>query len=106
MKICSSTLSFSTGDNITPIPIIVNEKALIASGSVVNKNVPSETLVMGDPSRERISIYHLRCPFGMVDRPYKKDKPEEKERHNPPVSIPTGLIDQKITREEEPQGEA
>lgn len=50
--------------------IVIGEYSLIGAGSVVTKDIPSGVLAYGNPARVIKSIESLRCPLGIVDRPY------------------------------------
>jgi acetyltransferase-like isoleucine patch superfamily enzyme len=41
----------SIGSNATILPVTIGENALIGAGSVVTKNVPDNTIVVGNPAR-------------------------------------------------------
>lgn len=59
------------GVNATLLPhIVIGEHSLIGAGSVVTKDIPSGVLVYGNPARVVKPIDSLRCPLGIVDRPY------------------------------------
>lgn len=63
------------GVNVTLLPFIeVGEDSLIGAGSVVTKDVPSRSVVYGNPAKVVKSIYELRCVTGLMDRPYKRRK--------------------------------
>ncbi len=63
------------GVNVTLLPFIeVGENSLIGAGSVVTKDVPSRSVVYGNPAKVVKSIYELRCATGLMDRPYKRRK--------------------------------
>jgi acetyltransferase-like isoleucine patch superfamily enzyme len=50
--------------------ITIGECALVGAGSVVTKDVPPRTLVIGNPARFVRQVDDLQCPLGLVDRPY------------------------------------
>jgi UDP-2-acetamido-3-amino-2,3-dideoxy-glucuronate N-acetyltransferase len=61
------------GVNVTIIPFVtIGENCLIASGAVVTKDIPPNSVVMGNPARAVKRIDELRCKSGLRDRPYKK----------------------------------
>lgn len=50
--------------------IIIGEYSLIGAGSVVTEDIPSGVVAYGNPARVIKPIDSLRCPFGIVERPY------------------------------------
>jgi len=60
------------GVNVTILPFVtIGERALVGSGTVVTKDVPPETVTMGNPGRQVRSIYDLTCLVDNIrDRPY------------------------------------
>lgn len=60
------------GVNVTILPFVtIGERALIGSGTVVTKDVPPETVFIGNPGRTARSIYDLTCVVDNIrDRPY------------------------------------
>ena len=59
------------GVNVTLLPFItVGERSLIGGGSVVTKDVPSKSVVYGNPARIVKNIDDLRCIMGLTDKPY------------------------------------
>lgn len=50
--------------------VIIGERALIAAGAVVTKDVPPESVVVGNPGRVVKSINELECKTGERERPY------------------------------------
>ena len=61
------------GVNVTILPFVtIGEYSLIGAGSVVTKNIPSYSVVYGNPARVVKSIYKLKCFAGLTDKPYKK----------------------------------
>lgn len=60
------------GANVTLLShVVIGECSLIGAGSVVTKDVPPKSLVVGNPARWVKSIDDLECPLGIVDKPYK-----------------------------------
>jgi acetyltransferase-like isoleucine patch superfamily enzyme len=59
------------GANSTLLPnIVIGEKALVGAGSVVTKDVPDGKVVIGNPATVVKDISELKCPFGLIDKPY------------------------------------
>lgn len=60
------------GANVTLLShIVIGEYSLIGAGSVVTKDIPPRSLAYGNPARVIKSTDELRCPLGIVDRPYE-----------------------------------
>lgn len=60
------------GVNVTLLPyIVIGKKVLIGAGSVVTKDVPDESVVVGNPGKIVGSIYDIECFTGLTDKPYK-----------------------------------
>jgi len=60
------------GANTTILPhIIIGENALIGSGSVVVKDIPDNMVAVGNPAKIIKRIDELKCPFNLIDKPYK-----------------------------------
>ena len=56
------------GCNVTILPYLtIGEGALVGAGSVVVRDVPARTVVVGNPARELKSVDDLRCPTGRLD---------------------------------------
>ena len=63
------------GVNVTILPFVtIGEYSLIGAGSVVTKGIPPYSVAYGNPARVIKSIYELRCPIGITDKPYRKKK--------------------------------
>lgn len=56
----------------------VGERALVAAGVEITKDVPPYRLLAGSPPRALRSIERLRCPYELIDRPYESDSEAEK----------------------------
>jgi acetyltransferase-like isoleucine patch superfamily enzyme len=53
------------GCNVTILPYVtIGEGALVGAGSVVVRDVPARTVVVGNPAREVKSVEDLHCPTG------------------------------------------
>jgi len=66
------------GANSTLLPgVVVGEYALIGAGSVVIEDVPSYKVVVGNPGELVKDIRELKCPYGLVDKPYIFGKEDE-----------------------------
>ena len=62
------------GVNATLLPhIIIGEFALVAAGSVVTKDVPAYTLVVGSPAKVVKKVTDMKCKKGIIKRPYEYD---------------------------------
>ncbi|MGQ9455880.1 MAG: N-acetyltransferase [Armatimonadota bacterium] len=59
------------GVNVTILPFVrIGAHSLIGSGAVVVKDVPPESVVVGNPGRVICSIHDLKCQTGLTDKPY------------------------------------
>lgn len=59
------------GANVTILPgVTIGERALVGSGSVVTKDIPRETVAIGNPARPVCSIYDIKDSKG--NSVYKK----------------------------------
>jgi acetyltransferase-like isoleucine patch superfamily enzyme len=59
------------GVNATIMPhVIIGENALVGAGSLVTRDVPPRTVVVGNPARVIGKVDDLECPFGIV-KPYQ-----------------------------------
>lgn len=59
------------GANSTILPgVTIGENALVGAGSVVVQDVPSGTVVVGNPARVVKAVEDLTCPAGFFERPY------------------------------------
>ena len=60
------------GINTAILPyVVIGERALIGSGSVITKDIPSEAVAYGNPAKVKGSIYDLECSKRITDKPYK-----------------------------------
>ena len=61
------------GVNVTLLPFItIGERALVGSGAVVTKDIPPETVAVGNPAKVICTIDELQCSTGLTDYPYRK----------------------------------
>lgn len=61
------------GVNVTILPFVtIAANSLIGAGSVVTKDIPSNSVAYGNPAKIYKSIYKLKCIKGFTDKPYKK----------------------------------
>jgi len=59
------------GANATILPdLIIGRNALVGAGAVVTKSVPDNAVVGGSPAKVLKMIEDLRCPYGLIDKPY------------------------------------
>jgi len=59
------------GCNVTVLPyVVIGENSLIGAGSVVTKDVPSNSVAYGNPARVVAKISDLKCKTGLTDKPY------------------------------------
>lgn len=59
------------GANCTIMPgVVIGENSLVGAGSVVVKDVPPDSVVVGNPAKVIKKIYELKCPPGFFERPY------------------------------------
>lgn len=50
--------------------IVIGEYSLVGAGSVVTSDIPAGVVAYGNPARVVKPIDSVRCPLGVVDRPY------------------------------------
>jgi len=68
------------GANSTILPgVRIGKNSLIGAGSVVTKDVPENSVVVGNPAKVIKTVDQLTCPRGFYERPYKWPPYEEKE---------------------------
>ncbi len=60
------------GANATVLPdVVIGEKALVGSGSVVVGDVPPGAVVAGNPAKLVKDYLELTCPYHLIERPYE-----------------------------------
>jgi acetyltransferase-like isoleucine patch superfamily enzyme len=60
------------GVNATVLPFVtIGERCIVGAGSVVTRDVPPGTVVLGNPARVVKSIDEVICSTGFTDKPYK-----------------------------------
>ena len=60
------------GGNVTILPrVSIGKNSLIGAGSVVTKDVPSDSVVAGNPARVTKKTSDLKCPLGYYQTPYE-----------------------------------
>ena len=60
------------GVNVTVLPFVrIGAHSVIGSGTVITKDIPPGSVVVGNPGRVICSIHDLKCQTGLTDRPYK-----------------------------------
>ncbi len=60
------------GANSTILPgVTIGKGAMVGSGSVVTKDVPEGTVVLGNPARIVKKVSELKCFKGFYERPYE-----------------------------------
>lgn len=61
------------GANVTLLPDIrIRKNALVGAGSVVVDDVPANSVVVGNPAKMIKKIKDLRCPYGLIEKPYEE----------------------------------
>lgn len=59
------------GANVTVLPgVVIGRNSLVGAGAVVVKDVPSDSVVAGNPARVIKKIEELTCPPGFFKKPY------------------------------------
>ena len=60
------------GVNVTILPFVrIGAHSVIGSGTVITKDIPPGSVVVGNPGRVICSVHDLKCQSGLTDRPYK-----------------------------------
>ena len=60
------------GANATVLPAItIGRNAVVGAGAVVTRDVPPETVVVGNPARIVKGISALTCPYDFIAGPYE-----------------------------------
>jgi acetyltransferase-like isoleucine patch superfamily enzyme len=59
------------GANVTVLPgVVIGKNSLVGAGSVVVRDVPPDSVVVGNPARVIKKIADLTCPPGFFEKPY------------------------------------
>lgn len=53
--------------------ITIGENCLVAAGAVVTKDLPKNSVAVGNPARVTKTVQELSCRFGIKDKPYIVD---------------------------------
>lgn len=70
------------GANSTILPgVTIGRNSLVGAGSVVTKDVPSNSVVVGNPARVIKNINQLTCSKGFFERPYEWPPYKEQNKH-------------------------
>jgi len=60
------------GLNVTLLPgVTIGKNSLVGAGAVVTKNVPNNSVVIGNPARIIKKIKEIKCPINKIKKPYK-----------------------------------
>lgn len=59
------------GASCTILPgVKIGENSLIGAGSVVVKDVPANSVAVGNPAKIIKKVDELKCPFNLIEKPY------------------------------------
>ena len=59
------------GANVTVLPFIkIGKNSLIGAGTVITKDVPADSVIVGNPGKVIKKIEELTCRHGWFSRPY------------------------------------
>ena len=50
--------------------VTIGKNSLIGAGSVVTKNIPPNSVAVGNPAKVVKKISEIKCPFGLIKNPY------------------------------------
>lgn len=60
--------------------LTVGESAIVGACSLVTQDVPPETIVMGNPAKVIKNIRDIKCPLGIIERPYPWQETMDRDR--------------------------
>lgn len=64
--------SAQIGLNVTLLPgVTIGKNSLVGAGAVVTKDVPNNSVVIGNPARIIKKIGEIECPIKKIKKPYK-----------------------------------
>jgi len=51
----------------------IGDHALIGAAAIVRKDVPDRAVVVGNDNKIVGDVFELKCPYGLIDRPYREE---------------------------------